>query len=155
MTGASDELPRVKPFKRSYQKEIVMYAYHKKLDYFATECTYSPEAYRGNAREFVKDLEVEHPISILQAIISGDTLRRTSEVGPSTGKGAPQVRKRCIRCGYMTSQKVCKACVLLEGLNTGDAELGVRKRGGKVAAGEVPLQAKAPRGPIVLEYERT
>ena len=153
MTGASDELPRVKPFKRSYQKEIVMYAYHKKLDYFATECTYSPEAYRGNAREFVKDLEVEHPISILQAIISGDSLRRASDVGPSTGKGAPQVRNRCIRCGYMTSQKVCKACVLLEGLNTGDAELGVRKRGGKVAAGEVPLQAKAPRGPIVLEYE--
>ena len=155
MTGSADELPRVKPFKRSYQKEIVMYAYHKNLDYFATECTYSPEAYRGNAREFVKDLEVEHPISILQAIISGDSLRRTSGAEPSAGKGAPQVRKRCIRCGYMTSQTVCKACVLLEGLNTGDAELGVRKRGGKVAAGEVPLQAKAPRGPIVLEYERT
>ena len=162
MTGAADELPRVKPFKRSYQKEIVMYAYHKKLDYFATECTYSPEAYRGNAREFVKDLEIEHPISILQAIISADSFRRGEGEGPSASNGVPQVRKRCIRCGYMTSQKVCKACVLLEGLNSGDAELGVRKRGGKVAAGEVPLQTpaakglevKQPRGHIVLEYQK-
>ena len=29
-------LPRVKPFKRTYEKEIVMYAYFKKLDYFST-----------------------------------------------------------------------------------------------------------------------
>lgn len=35
-----------------------MYAYFKKLDYFSTECIYSPYAARGFAREFVKDLEV-------------------------------------------------------------------------------------------------
>ena len=27
-----------------------MYAYFKKLDYFSTECIYSPNAYRGHAR---------------------------------------------------------------------------------------------------------
>ena len=51
-------MPRVKPFKYTYEKEIVMYAYFKKLDYFSTECKYSPFAARGFAREFVKDLEV-------------------------------------------------------------------------------------------------
>ena len=31
---------RCKPFKYTYEKEIVMYAYFKKLDYFSTECIY-------------------------------------------------------------------------------------------------------------------
>ena len=60
MTGEEGSLPRVKPFKYTYEKEIVMYAYFKKLDYFSTECIYSPYAARGFAREFVKDLEVNH-----------------------------------------------------------------------------------------------
>ena len=58
ITGEDGSLPRVKPFKYTYEKEIVMYAYFKKLDYFSTECIYSPFAARGFAREFVKDLEV-------------------------------------------------------------------------------------------------
>ena len=58
MTGEDSGLPRVKPFKYAYEKEIVMYAYFKKLDYFSTECVYAPFAARGFAREFVKDLEV-------------------------------------------------------------------------------------------------
>lgn len=36
ITGADSTLPRVKPFKYVYEKEIVMYAYFKKLDYFST-----------------------------------------------------------------------------------------------------------------------
>ena len=47
MTGGDGPLPRCKPFKYCYEKEIVMYAYFKKLDYFSTECTYSPFAARG------------------------------------------------------------------------------------------------------------
>ncbi|GFH25625.1 cytoplasmic tRNA adenylyltransferase 1, partial [Haematococcus lacustris] len=39
------------------QKEIVMYAYFKRLDYFSTECVYAPFAARGFARDFIKDLE--------------------------------------------------------------------------------------------------
>lgn len=57
-TGEESALPRVKPFKFAYEKDIVMYAYFKKLDYFSTECIYAPYATRGFAREFIKDLEV-------------------------------------------------------------------------------------------------
>ena len=46
----SEVIPRCKPLKYTYEKEIVMYAYFKKLDYFSTECIYSPNAYRGHAR---------------------------------------------------------------------------------------------------------
>ena len=48
----------MKPFKYAYEKDIVMYAYHKKLDYFSTECVYAPFATRGLARDFIKELEV-------------------------------------------------------------------------------------------------
>lgn len=58
ITGEDSAQPRVKPFKYTYEKEIVMYAFFKKLDYFSTECIYAPYAARGAAREFVKELEV-------------------------------------------------------------------------------------------------
>lgn len=36
-------------------------------------------------------------------------------------------RRTCIRCGFVASQEICKACTLLEGLNTGNPKLGVGK----------------------------
>lgn len=33
-------VPRCKPLKYAYEKEIVLYAYHKRLDYHSTECIY-------------------------------------------------------------------------------------------------------------------
>lgn len=49
-----------------------MYAYFKKLNYFSTECIYAPNAYRGYARIFLKDLERLKPSSIMDIIHSGD-----------------------------------------------------------------------------------
>ena len=40
-------MPRAKPFKYAYEKEIVLYAYFRRLDYFSTECVYAPNAYRS------------------------------------------------------------------------------------------------------------
>lgn len=36
----------------------------------------------------------------------------------------PEQRK-CNRCGYMSSNELCKACLLLEGLNRGQPSLGI------------------------------
>lgn len=55
--GEINSIPRCKPFKYTYEKEIVLYAHYKKLIYFSTECTYSPNAFRGHVRELIKDLE--------------------------------------------------------------------------------------------------
>ena len=75
--GKDDEvgLPRAKPFKYTYEKEIVMYAHFKKLDYFSTECIYSPNAYRGYVRELIKDLEKIRPSTIIDIIHSGESLK--------------------------------------------------------------------------------
>lgn len=101
---------RSKPLKFTYEKEIVMYAYLKKLDYFSTECIYAPNAYRGHARSFLKDLEVLRPQSILDIIKSGEALQVRAEV-------RQQEQQTCERCGYISSNKWCKACVLLTSLN--------------------------------------
>ncbi|KAF5955936.1 hypothetical protein HYC85_008792 [Camellia sinensis] len=152
-TGEDGPIPRCKPFKYTYEKEIVIYPFHwlpnlnqlftyayfKRLDYFSTECIYSPNAYRGFAREFIKDLERIRPRAILDIIKSGEDFRiSTSTKMPEQGI--------CERCGYISSQarlfrmpncarkpaslKWCKACVLLEGLNRGLPKLGIgRSRG--------------------------
>merc|ERR1711935_1114242 len=115
-------LPRAKPFKYTYEKEIVMYAYFKKLDYFSTECIYSPNAYRGHARAYIKDLEKIRPTSILDIIHSGEQLKFKDAV-----KDRLPAQGNCQRCGYISSMEICKACLLLEGLNKGLPKLGVGK----------------------------
>ncbi|KAL5564609.1 hypothetical protein UlMin_027773, partial [Ulmus minor] len=84
---------------------------------------YSPNAYRGFAREFIKDLERIRPRAILDIIRSGEDFR-ISFFTKMPEQGV------CERCGYISSQKWCKACVLLEGLNRGLPKMGIgRTRG--------------------------
>ena len=188
--SAASEIKRSKPLKYAYEKEIVLYAHHKGLDYFTTECIYSPEAFRGSARTLIKNLERIRPSAILDVVKSGEDMARLvpdevsgnnvikvgkdilviegeaegpiSSCGSANGRssggemaameskslsneleteikspqaqGQPHDRNRsnpqrkpkklpkqqlgkCTRCGYMSSQEICKACTLLEGLN--------------------------------------
>ena len=90
----------------------MLYAHYKNLDYFSTECTYSPEAYRGYARAHLKTLESLRPSSILDIIKSGE------DIVPEVGAKLPK-KRRCSRCGYLSSNELCKACILLQKLNQG------------------------------------
>jgi cytoplasmic tRNA 2-thiolation protein 1 len=77
VTGSdASEVKRSKPLKYAYEKEIVLYAHHKKLDYFSTECVYSPEAFRGTARGLIKNLEKVRPSAILDIVRSGEDMAR-------------------------------------------------------------------------------
>jgi len=189
-SSTASQTKRSKPLKYAYEKEIVLYAHHKKLDYFSTECIYSPEAFRGSARTLIKDLEKIRPSSILDIVKSGEDMAalvppelsssvssgaagdeeevngcgtrnadggsmaamernlaaneaatdRETEIELTPGAGTDsntktpatkvldkkpkgrrkivkQVMGQCERCGYLSSQKICKACSLLEGLN--------------------------------------
>merc|ERR1719481_1254538 len=121
-SGSEDKISRCKPFKYTYEKEIVMYAYFKKLDYFSTECIYSPNAYRGYARSYIKEVEKIRPSAIIDIIHSGEQLNVKEQVKsrlPSQGT--------CKECGYISSQEICKACVMLAGLNKGLPQLGIGK----------------------------
>ena len=188
--SAASDIKRSKPLKYAYEKEIVLYAHHKSLDYFTTECIYSPEAFRGSARTLIKSLERVRPSAILDVVRSGEDMAKLvpGEVsGRYSGKGGngildvggeadiaggcgsangrssggemsdmektllenegarhqeteitlngqrhdrhckasermpkkptKQQMGKCVRCGYLASQEICKACMLLEGLN--------------------------------------
>ncbi|KAK1983422.1 PP-loop family protein [Colletotrichum cereale] len=191
------DVKRSKPLKYSYEKEIVLYAHHKKLDYFSTECIYSPEAFRGTARTLIKNLERVRPSAILDIVRSGEDMARlvvggqsstsackdssardaeddyTTGCGSQQGKaskkeiaqldvslsqatleeglemdftsaaaannrtqtknqplpnqallGTPlQTLGKCERCGYMSSQAICQACLLVDGLNKNKAQI--------------------------------
>ncbi|XP_037949397.1 cytoplasmic tRNA 2-thiolation protein 1-like [Teleopsis dalmanni] len=119
--GGQNSIPRIKPLKYAYEKEIVMYAHYKKLVYFSTECVFAPNAYRGHARELLKDMEKVDPEAILNIIHSGEQMRFNDFVKQPT-------RGKCDRCGFLSSQQPCKACTLLEGLNRGLPKLGIGKK---------------------------
>ncbi|CAG7904738.1 unnamed protein product [Brassica rapa] len=150
-TGEDGPIPRCKPFKYTYEKEIVIYpfcCFKSSLDYFSTECIYSPNAYRGFAREFIKDLERLRPRAILDIIKSGEDFRiATTTKMPEQGT--------CERCGYISSQKWCKACVLLDGLNRGLPKMGIgRARGGGVNGGDHKKETKAGSTVKTLESKQ-
>ncbi|KAJ3059535.1 nucleotidyltransferase [Podochytrium sp. JEL0797] len=122
-------IPRSKPFKYTYEKEIVLYAYFLQLDYFSTECTYSVEAYRGYARVFLKDLEKVRASAIMDIIKSGEAyevdLSKEQKLGAGKKKRVLQKQGTCERCGYISSNQLCKACVLLETLNKGKPAVAI------------------------------
>ncbi|KAL8716591.1 MAG: hypothetical protein Q9225_006092 [Loekoesia sp. 1 TL-2023] len=202
--SSASDIKRSKPLKYAYEKEIVLYAHHKGLDYFSTECIYSPEAFRGSARTLIKNLEKVRPSAILDVVRSGEDMAKLvpSEVsnpggslangkdvvvavdGEADGEGgcgssngrasggemaameqqlrdeeaakgketdftlqgqrhdrskntpAQAVRmskklpkqqlQKCVQCGYLSSQSVCKACMLLEGLNKNRPKTEIR-----------------------------
>ncbi|KAJ6000540.1 Cytoplasmic tRNA 2-thiolation protein 1 [Penicillium waksmanii] len=208
-SGGSD-IKRSKPLKYAYEKEIVLYAHHRQLDYFTTECIYSPEAFRGSARTLVKDLEKIRPSSILDIVKSGEDMaalvpRDTSQNGKSsktttaaeeentggcgsqngrtsggemaamekqltenetaeaheteiqlpqkntkkTVKSSKAVKSQtlghCERCGYISSQRVCKACTLLEGLNRNRPKTAI----------EVGMEDEEGSSTLMRQMERT
>lgn len=130
--GSLCGIRRVKPLKHLYQKDIVLYAHHQKLDYFTTECTYAPEAFRGTVRELIKSLEAVQPKCIANIVRSGETMFMATE--PAGGRGSSHKERKtngsplqaaegaggrlreCVQCGAATNQERCRACVLLSAL---------------------------------------
>lgn len=102
-------IPRLKPLMFSFEKEIVLYAFHLKLDYFSTECTYSPNSFRGNLRSFIKEIEIMNPQFILNIIHSSEFFYYQAKCEKKLNV--------CIRCSAYSSKSICKACLIIEGLS--------------------------------------
>ncbi|KAJ5893410.1 hypothetical protein N7495_005101 [Penicillium taxi] len=202
--SSASDIKRSKPLKYAYEKEIVLYAHHRQLDYFSTECIYSPEAFRGSARTLIKDLEKIRPSSILDIVKSGEDMavlvpgavrdsgkkcrsdaaeaddaggcgsqngrtsggemaamekelaeNETAEVreteiklpGPSRTQRKIKVQTmgHCERCGYMSSQRICKACTLLDGLNRNRPKTAI----------EVGIEDEEGSSTLMRQMERT
>ncbi|KAI5133123.1 uncharacterized protein NESG_01464 [Nematocida ausubeli] len=110
LTSSKEVIPRCKPLAGLYEKEIVMYAFYNNLPYFSTECKYSPGAFRGHVRTYIKALEKINSQAILKIIKSGKCVQKNSYHMDS---------KACEVCGKNCSgaEGVCKSCILLKSLS--------------------------------------
>ena len=107
-------VPKAKPFKHIPQKEIVLYAFHAKLDYFSTECPYSPDAMRGKPRLLLNRASRYDHAVVLNVIKAAEHFKLRTE-NTKTGKSINTSTKRtCDRCGEVSSLPLCQACKLVD-----------------------------------------
>ena len=99
-------VPRMFPLRLIPEKEVVLYAILKNIEYHDGECIYSTRAYRRVFRDIVDDLEYRNPGTRHSILNSYDSIRELLlDRFPLIGLN------NCIECGEPTSQKVCKACI--------------------------------------------
>lgn len=73
-----------------------------------------------NETAIEQNLEVEITVKNVK---QGKSKKKSAP--PQQKKGNKQVMGQCRICGYLSSQDVCKACVLLEGLNKARPKNGI------------------------------
>jgi len=102
---------RVKPFCEIPEKETTLYAYIKKIKFQDTPCPYASEAMRNDIRSFLNRMEEKH------AGIAFTIFKAIEKIRPAIAK---VVKKEdfndCSECGEPTTQRICKACQMLQQL---------------------------------------
>ncbi len=100
------DVPRVKPMHHCMQRDIVMYAHLRRLDYFATECTYATRAFRNVPRAVLAAAGTRAQGVPLRIMEAADSMAGRLATGTRPGV--------CGRCGGMASGRMCQACVVTE-----------------------------------------
>ena len=115
-------VPRAKPLRDIPEREVALYAHLRDLPTHTAECPHASEAYRGEIREHLHELEENHP-GTRHSIMSGyeELARMASE---ASRDDADTPRGSCDRCGAPTGSEVCRKCELVD-------ELGGELPGGR------------------------
>jgi len=100
-------IPRMMPLRSIPEKENMLYAILKNIEFHDGECPYSTRALRGDFRDIVDNLEYNNPGTRHSILNSYDGIK-----GLLLGKYPPAELDKCSKCGEPTSQKQCKACLL-------------------------------------------
>jgi uncharacterized protein (TIGR00269 family) len=105
-------VPRAKPLRDVPEKEVALYAHLRDLPAHITECPHASEAYRGEIRELLLDLEENHPgtrhsimagYEELAALAASRYDRDEESLGACENCGAPTARDRCRKCDLLES----------------------------------------------------
>ncbi|MHA1786525.1 MAG: TIGR00269 family protein [Candidatus Helarchaeota archaeon] len=103
-------VPRIRPLREIYEKEIVLYAYFKSLPIQSKECPYAFNSLRHNVQAAINLLEEKSPN------VKYNLLRNTESLSKIYNTSDLFERKpiyECSKCGEPTSATTCKACELL------------------------------------------
>jgi uncharacterized protein (TIGR00269 family) len=124
-------VPRAKPLRDVPEKEVALYAHLRDLPVHMAECPHASEAYRGEIKELLLDLEENHPgtrhsilsgYEELAALAAREYRAEDTGNGDSNGKGngsdeAGPALRECERCGAATTREVCRKCQLVESVH--------------------------------------
>lgn len=106
-------VPRAKPLRDIPEKEVALYAHLAELPAHMTECPHASDAYRGEIRDVLLELEDRHP-GTRHSIMAGyeELAALAAERYARNGSNA----STCDRCGAMTTRDECRKCALVEAL---------------------------------------
>ena len=95
------------------EKEVALYARLRDLPAHITECPHASEAYRGEIRDLLLELERNHP-GTRHSIMAG--YEELAELAASRYGGGTGDLGECEDCGAPTARERCRKCDLLESL---------------------------------------
>ena len=102
-------IPRVKPLRYVSEREVVLYALAKNLEFHSEPCPYSSSSTRNEVREFINKTGLKIPSIRENLLVAFDT------ISPLLKKNASEIPiGRCKKCGAPTSGDLCQVCKLLE-----------------------------------------
>jgi uncharacterized protein (TIGR00269 family) len=100
-------VPRLLPLRMIPEKEVMLYAVIKNIEFHNAECPYSSRALRGLFREIIDTLEENSPGTRHSIVNSYESIK-----GLLLEQYPPMKLNTCQTCGEPTSQRVCKTCLL-------------------------------------------
>lgn len=104
---------RVKPFRRTSEQEIVIYANFNELPYQEMSCPHATEAYRGKIRNILSEMMVDDPGVVFSILNSADSLHDlAAKIPDGTIHGGNKPILECMKCGEPTNNEYCNACRL-------------------------------------------
>ncbi|MBI5035970.1 TIGR00269 family protein [Candidatus Micrarchaeota archaeon] len=105
---------RIKPLVFNLERDCALYSALNGLPFYSCHCPYSNEAFRGEAKKFLNELEKGHPgtkFNVLQYFLG---LKKLVPKPPKEQRTAA----KCSKCGEHSSSTKCRKCVLLESLGS-------------------------------------
>jgi uncharacterized protein (TIGR00269 family) len=104
----SNFVQRVKPLCMVPEKEVVLYAYLKKIEFQSITCPYAQTALRNDIRNMLTQMEYKH------AGILFTVFRSMEKIRPALEAATQKVKlQNCRLCGEPTVGELCRACQML------------------------------------------
>jgi len=106
-------IPRVKPLRKMYEREIMVYALVNGIFAPHRPCPYVQFSYRDKIRNLLNDYEWENPGTKARILKAFDNFFQNFK----NKLELPKIIPSCKFCGEPSSGEVCKACRIIEELD--------------------------------------
>ncbi len=106
-------IPRIKPLRSIPERETILYAYYKGIEFHSQPCPYSLNVLRGEIESVLNGLEYKRPG------VKYSVLRFLDDLAPFLGRRYTETDfTRCEQCGEPSSGRICNVCKLMSELSS-------------------------------------